>query len=223
MLKRTTPARLKKAIIFILLFFGCFATYGQFVNAKLIYKNKSEQEGLVQLKSLPNFNKNEGHTFKFKETEKSKTIKIPSQDLKYLILKDKVGNGEHLFEFIAIKHIKPNKTVITGPFWHKVLRGGREASVYIYAGEYILEKQKIILKSFVFSYYLKKEGEEFGSFLEIGPHYQEVKTLIGENTTFMDNASAFFKDYPALAARIKAKELVFKDIVEIIDLYNNRK
>lgn len=215
----------KQVFIFTALFFVSLVAHGQFVNAKLIYKDNRVQEGMVQLRSLPNNSEKQGHELKFKENNKAQKVKILSQDLKYILLKDPKGEGEYLLEFFSSEHKRKDKIITVGPYWYTVLRGGGEAAaVYYFATEFKVFKGKILLGSHTFSYYLKKESEASARFLAIGPHNKETKWLLGgEDTLFRDNAAEFFADYPQLAARIQAQELVFRDIFEIVDTYNKKK
>lgn len=219
-LKASMNDQLKKAVVFCALFFISIVSYGQFVEARLIFKDNSQQEGYVHLRSLGNKNKNDGHQFKFRESTGSKKIKVASQSVRYMILKDKKGDGEHLLAFVPMKWKRAKRTVDYGPFWHKVLRGGERASLYVHASEFALYKGKIILQSHSFTYFLKKESETYGSFLDYGPHTKV--DVLSQNPRFEKNAAEFFSDSPRLAARISSRELVFKDIFDIVDLYNKR-
>jgi len=48
-------------------------------------------------------------------------------------------------------------------------------------------------------------------------------TQVNKNNVFRKNAAEYFKDYPALSNKIKKKEYKHKDIIQVIEEYNNWK
>lgn len=196
--------RLILSTLIISLTASAFATKN-FYNARLLLTNGTTKIGLAT------FVDNEDGVFiDFKVKDGSEVEKIESVQIRSIIY----NIDEEESEFVFIKVYKGWKQIeIKGPIWLKVEKKGT-ATLYlaisiVEGGVLPAQKTSATFRD----YYIMRDGE---------PAAKLIATIASANNnqTFRAKAPLYFSDYPELATKIQNKEYTWKDLEEVVDIYN---
>ena len=196
--------KLKTALnlIPVLLFFNL--SIAQKNKMVLVYKDGTSQNGYGKLTSEKKI--------KFRKTRKEKAIKMAYEDLKNVKEIKFYGDEIEIYEFVTIKEGKVKllertakgkvnlyrRLRITGSTFMPM--GGMQAGGGMWTGGGTIK-----------NYYVKRATEK-------------VATHLGSNQlftkSFVNAMSEYVKDCPELVSKITSKELRKRDLIEIIEFYN---
>lgn len=199
---------MKQIKIFILLFIFSATTYAsdKYYSASLFLNDGSIKRGLATYVNTGN-----GEYILFKSDEKSDSEKIKSINIKKLVY----NSGEESYEYEYLKVYKGWKQInIEGPIWLEVVDKGFAtlylAITYIESGVLPQNRTSVAFRD----YYIMRKGEPAAKL------YATISTA-NNNQTFRAKAPLYFADYPELAEKIKNKEYTWKDLEEVVKIYNN--
>lgn len=197
-----------KQLLFSLLILCCSAsTFAakQYYKASVYLKDGSTKQGLATdvMAEL-------GEFVFFKTTEDAKAEKIES----ILVNKIIYTINDEEYELVYIKVYKGWKQVeIKGPVWLQVVKKG-VATLYVTTTVFRPAAGNTTSGSATFhDYYIMREGE---------PAAKLIATIstFNNNQTFKAKAPLYFSDYPELAKKIKNKTYTWKNLEEVVDIYN---
>jgi len=199
---------MKQFQIFILFFIFSAASYAadKYYNASLYLNDGSIKSGLATYVSTGN-----GEYILFKSNEKSNVEKIESININKLVY----NSGEESYEYEYLKVYKGWKQVkIKGPIWLEVVDKGIATLyltiTYVEGGVLPQDRTSVAFRD----YYIMRKGESAAKL------YATISTA-NNNQTFRAKAPLYFADYPELAEKIKNKEYTWKDLEEVVKIYNN--
>ncbi len=205
----------KKVLLFLMTLLSATLTYAiggkQFYKAKVVYKHGDVETGLI------NFVNGETKDFiSYKQSEDSKVEKVEVSKLAKVIYIDDSGEYEYapIMVYAGWKQVK-----IKGPIWLGLVKKG-VASLYMTTT--VLSSPTMISSTGVRSeggsatfkdYYIIRDGE---------PAAKLIATIstMNNNQTYKAKAPLYFSDYPELAKKIKKKEYTWKNLEEVVDIYN---
>jgi hypothetical protein len=200
---------MKQILILILILSLSATTFAKkkYYNASLYLNDGSVKNGLAT------FVESEvGKYVFFKSNEKSDVEKIEALNIKNIVY---TFDNEKC-EYVFLKVYKGWKQVkIKEPIWLEIVEKGI-ATLYI--ARVVVEGAEVlpsVRSSFTFrDYYIMRDGE---------PAAKLIATLstANNNQTFRAKAPLYFADYPELATKIKNKEYTWKNLEEVVKLYNN--
>lgn len=147
----------------------------------------------------------------FKKSDESNAEKVEANKIKKLVYT--FDNKE--YEYVFIKVYKGWKQVeIRGPIWLEIVDKGI-ATLYVSSTVIYTRSGTTLQGSATFhDYYIMREGE---------PAAKLIATIstANNNQTFKAKAPIYFSDYPELAAKITNKEYTWKNLEEVVKIYNN--
>lgn len=199
-----------KNIIFVyFLLFGVFILTGQNKEVEFKYKSGLIVKGLGKISGKSDL--------KFRKSRKDKKEKISFDELEWAIINDKEGNSK---KYVQLEIKGKNKKIIV-----EELRIGR---MNLYMNDFTSLGTGFASRSPIGSsgslgfegsnnyqvknYFIKNEDEDYIEFF--------VSTdLFSKN--FKKQARIFFQNCQLLVEKIESKQFKKKDILEIIDFYNN--
>lgn len=153
----------------------------------------------------------------FKEHEESEDEKIASNSIMKIIYTfDKKD-----YEYVFLKVYKGWKQVeIIGPVWLEIVKKG---TATLYVTSTVLSSPGMRSSSGAvvssggsatfYDYYIMRDGEPAAKIIAT------ISTL-NNNQTFRAKAPLYFSDYPELAKKIENKEYTWKDLEEVVKIYN---
>jgi hypothetical protein len=153
----------------------------------------------------------------FKEHKESEAEKIASNSIMKIIYTfDKKD-----YEYAFLKVYKGWKQVeIIGPIWLETVKKGT-ATLYVNTTILSAPGEKSVSTGLVsgggsatfHDYYILRDGE---------PAAKLIATIssLNNNQTFIAKAPLYFSDYPELAKKIKDKTYTWKNLEEVVDIYN---
>jgi hypothetical protein len=153
----------------------------------------------------------------FKENEESEAEKIGSNSIvKIIYTFDKKD-----YEYAFLKVYKGWKQAeITGPIWLEVVKKG-PATLYLTSTVLSSPREISVSTGLVtgggsatfHDYYIMRKGE---------PAAKLIATIssLNNNQTFKAKAPLYFSDYPELAKKIEDKTYTWKNLEEVVDIYN---
>jgi len=152
----------------------------------------------------------------FKEHEESEAEKIESNSIvKIIYTFDKKD-----YEYAFLKVYKGWKQVeIIGPIWLEIVKKG---TATLYVTSTVLSSPGKMSSTGAVSgggsatfhdYYILRDGE---------PAAKLIATIssLNNNQTFKAKAPLYFSDYPELAKKIEDKTYTWKNLEEVVDIYN---
>jgi hypothetical protein len=150
------------------------------------------------------------HVF-FKKSEEANVEKIEAEKIKKLVY----TFDDKEYEYVFIKVYKGWKQVeIRGPIWVEIVDKGI-ATLYVTSSVIYSRAGTVQQGSVTFhDYYIMRVGEPAAKLIAT------ISTL-NNNQTFRAKAPIYFSDYPELAAKIKNKEYTWKNLEEVVRIYNN--
>lgn len=177
-----------------------------FYTASLYLNNGTIKSGLATFVDYES-----GVYIGFKAKNDSEVEKIESIQIKKIIYTFE----EEEFEFVYSKVYKGWKQIeIKGPIWLEVVKKG-VASLYVVktiveGGVMPTNRTSVTFRD----YYIMRDGE---------PAAKLIATIASANNnqTFRAKAPLYFADYPELATKIKNKEYTWRNLEEVVDIYNN--
>lgn len=199
---------MKKFLLPLFLCF-CFITTSfasdPVLKASVYLKDGSVRQGLAS-----NVLAESGEFILFKATEKAKAEKIESNLVKSIVY----TIDDEKYEMMYIKVYAGWKQVeIKGPIWLQVVKKGY-ASLYVTTTVFQPSALNTTTGSATFhDYYIIRESEPAAKL------YATISTL-NNNQTFKAKAPLYFADYPELAEKIKNKTYTWKNLEEVVDIYN---
>ncbi len=188
-------------LLFVCLSASVFAK--DFYNASVYYHNGTEKQGLVSYVVAES-----GEYVYFKQSEKSDVEKIESSQVKKVVYNLDDTN----YEYVYIKVYKgwKQKEIKEKPMWLEPIKKG---TVTLYHTS--MTMGKVYVGSVTFhDYYVMRDGEPAAKL------YATISTA-NNNQTFKAKAPLYFVDYPELAQKIKNKTYTWKNLEEVIDIYND--
>ena len=199
---------MKQIFIFILVLSLSATSFAakKYYNASLYLNDGSVKNGLATF-----VESDVGEYVFFKSNEKSDVEKIEALNIKKIVY----TFDNEKSEYVYLKVYKGWKQVkIKGPIWLEIVEKDI-ATLYIarvvVEGGVLPENRT----SFTFrDYYIMRDGE---------PAAKLIATLstANNNQTFRAKAPLYFADYPELATKIKNKEYNWKNLEEVVKIYNN--
>jgi hypothetical protein len=154
---------------------------------------------------------------------KSKTQEIKSIELKKIVFYENSDSVE--FELITTYRILSSKP--DDPCWMVRLIKGNCKLYYAFTEGYshfsgINEFGAMKFNSKLDSYMLAciRPNEPYATIMAV---YQKGGLVINANTGFRKAGSEYFSDYPELASKISSKEYNYKDVVKVVEIYNDWK
>jgi hypothetical protein len=192
--------------LLLLMFFSSksFAA-DQYLKASVYLKDGSVKQGMAS-----NVLAETGEFLLFKVSEKAKEEKIESSLVKRIVY----TIDDEKYELAYIKVYAGWKQVeIKGPIWLQLVKKGY-ATLYVTTTVFQPTALNTTTGSATFhDYYIIREGEPAAKL------YATISTL-NNNQTFKAKAPLFFADYPELAEKIKNKTYTWKNLEEVVDIYN---
>lgn len=191
-----------KIIIILVLFFN-LNTYGKYFEGKVVLKNNTEKNGLIELgKNL---------TLNFKVDKKSEKEVIKGEDIKYVLTIDNKYN-QNKYEF----HLTSTKGLVGNKEKMRLLKIIVEGNINLYVASEGLSYSTggSGVSTFSTSTYFLKRLEETKPTFFVAFGYvvkQDFKTFIKE----------YFKDCNELITKVNKNELKEKHSIEIASFYNN--
>jgi len=185
-----------RKLLFTLALLITLSSFGQNQKAKLFFKNGVVLEGYAKIKK-------DGRKIQFRTTKKSKIATYNSKEVDSIIIRN--NDKDILFQYKIIKNQK--KPTLLEPIKKgKVTLYRNMTQQYSFGipiGGYGVGEKEIS------SYYVSKNNEQL---TDLG-HSQSLKS-------FSKAASIFFHDCPTLVVLITKKRVKRKDIVDIVEYYN---
>lgn len=200
--------------IFLLLASLPISTKAGYLTAKLVYVNGTETTGLAEYPDEP-----VAKYINFKADKKSDKQKISSEELKKIVFYNEKNEP---FEVERIKTWQYNlkrERKIGPPVWLFVVVRGPVTLYTITAGGSVTYKTTgaSIVPSDTYCF-VKKESESEGTLI----HYKINATIsVAKNATFHAMGQEYFADNAAIAEKIKTKEYTYKDVVTVVETYND--
>ena len=202
---------MKKSIYLLLLLMLTSASYAKkpYLEVNIHLNDGSIKSGVAQLFEF------ESEPFIiFKTNNDSEIEEIESSTIEKIIYT--IEDEEH--EFVFIKVYKGWKQVkIKGPVWLEVIEEGIATlyltKTYVAASSTDGQGHRHVSQVGFSDYYIMRDGE---------PAAKLIATIstANNNQTFRAKAPLFFADYPELAAKIKKKEYTWRNLLEVVKLYN---
>ncbi|MEN8250107.1 MAG: hypothetical protein ABFS32_14335 [Bacteroidota bacterium] len=174
-------------------------------NGEIIYIDGKTKVGLVGMME------DGGDEFiKFKASESAEVEKIESEKLTRIIYK--IDDEAYEFHRIKVNVGWKAKVKIKGPGWLQVVQKGY-ATLYI--NVIVMSNRDFYgTNSATFKdYYIKRDSDEAAKMIA-------TIASANNNQTFRANGPIFFADYPELAEKIQSKEYTWKDLFDVVDMYN---
>ena len=155
--------------------------------------------------------------FNFKEHKEAEAEKIASNSVAKIIYT--IDSKD--YEYVFIKVYKGWKQVeINGPIWLEIVKKG---TAILYVTSTVLSSPGtrsstgVVLSqggsATFYDYYIMRDGEAAAKAIA------NISTL-NNNQTFRAKAPLYFSDYPELAKKIKDKTYTWKNLEEVVDIYN---
>lgn len=197
---------MKKILLFVFIIGCCLSSNAQGpLKAKLYYADGTIRTGYANLVGI-DFDK---YVF-FREDFNAKNEKIASALLKRIVYfnEDSAFVYDYLKVYAGIRQKR-----MTGPDWFKQVKSGY-ASLYTRT-VYVSSSTPHHTTSAAFiDYLIIREGE---------PALKIISTVaaVNSNSVFKSQAPKYFSDYPELAKKIKTKVYKWKDLEEVVDIYND--
>jgi len=198
----------KTAVLFFLVFltFNLFAKK-EFYNVELHFTNGDIKSGYATPIFPPYTEK-----ILYKASLKNKPIKIDADELSKAVYKFDNGNER---TFVRLKTYKGTQQKnIKRPYWYEMIIDGYVSlySVPIKVGS-TNPYSCITNITELEDYYCKRPGESAATKIASS----------GNNTIFKKQAQSYFSDCEELTTKIKNKEYKWKDLEEVIGIYNDWK
>ncbi len=198
-------AKLTFLLLFVFSFTSTLAQ--QFSRVELVFNDGRVKSGYAQ--SVLEANKK----LKFRETEKGETSVILLNELKsatYFLGSDTSRFERHDY-FPAIQAKKAQKDG-----WFLLLRTGYVSLYFV---------QSTLGGGVNPATGMHNGSASFKEYFVIRPNevaLMKISTVasLNSNATFKMYAPRYFSDYPELAEKIKNKEYTYKDLEEVLDIYN---
>ncbi len=204
---------MKRFFLSFLIFSIAFTTFAakDYYSAKVYFNGGSVKSGLAT------FVENGPVDFIFfKEHKEAEAEKIASNSIKKIIYTFDSKDYEYVFlkVYIGWKQVE-----IAGPIWLEIVKKG-PATLYVTST--VLSSPGIMSSSGVVSsggsatfydYYIMRDGEPAAKAIA------NISTL-NNNQTFRAKAPLYFSDYPELAKKIKDKIYTWKNLEEVVNIYN---
>lgn len=199
---------MKKITIYLLLFALSLSSAAKdFYDAELFYPDGSSRAGLADM-----IEDGGDKSIEFKSEEDASVEIIESDNLSKIIytIDDKVYEYNRLKVYTGWKQV--NTTDEAG--WLQIVQKGI-ATLYInQTVMYTRDQYGQAMGSATFKdYYIIREGE-------IAAKLIATISTLNNNQTFRAKAPLYFSDYPELAKKIKNKTYTWKNLFEVIDIYN---
>ena len=179
----------------------------KFYNAKIVFADGHEAEGLVTLPDKPT-----DETIRYKENDDAKAIKYKSEELHRLIFPESDGNSVEYERVMAEKGPHSSKTLV---FWLRVARRGF-ATLYFCDVKSAMGTGNGMVVGYDRYWFVMRQGETAASIVS----WQGYAT--GE-AFYRKRASEYFKDDAELATKINDKVYKREDIYKAVDEYNKWK
>lgn len=198
-----------KKFILPLLLILCFSANSfaadHYYKASVYLKDGSVKQGLAT-----DVMEKTGEFVVFKATEKAKDEKIESNLIKRLVY----TISDEKYELVYTKVYAGWKQVeIKGPIWLQVVKKGT-ATLFVTTTVFVPAATNTTTGTATFhDYYIIRDGEPAAKL------YATISTL-NNNQTFKAKAPLYFADYPELAEKIKNKTYTWKNLEEVVDIYN---
>jgi len=177
----------------------------EYYEASIYLKDGTTKSGLAKIVETET-----AEYVSFKKNDKSDVEKIEAIKVNKLVysIEDKK------YEYVFIKVYKGWKQVETrGPIWLEVVNKG-VATLYVTSTVLYTRVGTATQGSATFhDYYIIRKGE---------PAAKIIATIASANNnqTFRAKAPLYFSDYPELANKIKNKEYTWKNLEEVVEIYN---
>ena len=208
----------KLKIIVLLLFTATFVFGQPFRPGSLTFENGDVKTGFLQIPT-----KGEQKTIKFKTDINDKKAESIKSDVLLSLVVESEDENRYTFHRTSVKR--------------PLGRTSKKAWLLVLLDDYVTlcftggqfqtdTKGNVVAKTEywrgrdlpTFSYFLKKKGENLPfAFAQTSPS----PTMFGLNNELRRNAKLHLSDYPELVERIENKEFTHKDVVQIIQLYND--
>jgi len=209
--------------VIITLYFVLFShfIFGQsFQAATITYFNNETKSGFVEIPKTPI---QKSIKFKLNKDDKSEE-KIKMENIKSFSVQSEDGNT-YIFEKLRLVPLNQKKPT-TGFRW-LLLRVAGYANLYEGSHYYSTDKKGNIEVltdcgtngSCTFSYYIKKDNTDIAYILAMTP--PEKKLSIGLNSILIKKVELYLYEYPELVERVKNKEFTHRDVLTIIQIYND--
>lgn len=197
---------MKKLPIYLLLFtISISAAAKDFYDAKLFFLDESSKAGLADM-----IEDGGDKSIEFKSEEHASVEIIESDNLSKIIytIDDKVYEYNRLKVYTGWKQV--NTTDEAG--WLQIVQKGI-ATLYINQTVMYTRNQYGQSSATFKDYYIIREGE-------IAAKLIATISTLNNNQTFRAKAPLYFSDYSELAKKIKNKTYTWKNLFEVIDIYN---
>ena len=177
-----------------------------FYQASIYLNNGTTKNGLTSFVEFES-----GDYVYFKANDDSEVEKIESIQINKIIY----TFDEDKYEYMYLKVYKGWKQKeIKGPIWLEVVKKGIAT---LYVARTVVEGGVMPgskTSAGFRDYYIMRDGEPAAKL------YATISTA-NNNQTFRAKAPLYFADYPELANKIKNKEYTWKNLDEVVDIYNN--
>lgn len=200
-------------LLTILSFVVCTVSAEDFLKAKIYYSDGTVKSGLA---AIP---KSSGvKTVKYKQSESSKAEDLNSAELKKIVYYQDADSMT--IERIATYKLI-NKAKTNDPIWMTKLITGY-VSLYVYYNTGFNRFTGTSWKSMPgdYQYACIRKDEQYASIVSM---VLDGGISLNNNSTFKRFAAEYFKDYAELSAKIEKKEYTFKNIEDVVNLYNKWK
>jgi len=204
---------MRKLILLVAITLTSISTFAamNFYTAELHLNDGSLKKGLANFVEYE-----DGDYVYFKLSEKSDVEKIESSSISKIVY---TFDGEDYdYEYLKVYKGWKQVKIKESPIWVEVIKRG---IVTLYVARTTVEggvgvgAMPSSRTSVGFrDYYVMRDGEPAAKL------YATISTF-NNNQTFRAKAPLYFSDYPELADKIKNKEYSWKNLEEVIDIYNN--
>jgi len=199
---------MKKLPIYLLLFTISLSSAAKdFYDAELFYLDGSSKVGLADM-----IEDGGDNSIKFRSEEDASVEIIESETLSKIVYT--IDNEKYEYNRLKVYTGWKQENTTDEAGWLQVVQKGI-ATLYInQTVMYSRNQYGQATGSATFKdYYIIREGE-------IAAKLIATISTLNNNQTFKAKAPLYFSDYPELAEKIKDKSYTWKDLFEVVDIYN---